>query len=146
MNVHDELRKLGFSDNQIAGAFIDGKPIADAPKKKTSRFAPYKSKWEAMYAAECQSLLGTGEILQWEYEPFSLKLTEPRTVNGNTQPGARYTPDFVLWLSNLQIMCVEIKGFQRNASINRYKMAVQKYPLFLWRMVKREECQWRVIR
>ncbi|WP_455387587.1 DUF1064 domain-containing protein [Petrachloros mirabilis] len=147
MDYAKELRKYGLDDKQIAASTIDGKPLHEATaKKKQYRYGQFKSKWEAQYAAELDFQLRAGEILQWEYEPWSMKLTEPRIVNGKTQPGVRYTPDFVLWLPDKRIRCVEVKGYEREAAIARYKMAVEKYPLFEWEMVEKKQGGWTVIR
>ena len=70
----------------------------------------------------------TGEVVQWWYEALTFKLTE-KTPEG--KPGIRYTPDFALQLHGGELVCYEVKGtgFAMNESLNRVKMAAQKFPI-----------------
>jgi hypothetical protein len=51
MKITDQLRKMGFSEGQIATALVDGKPLgeADHPAKKKSDgwpgFKPRSGSW-----------------------------------------------------------------------------------------------------
>lgn len=137
-----ELAKLGISPEQVR---VDGVPMVEIAEPKERRYGRYRSKWEAMYADHCDWMLRVEEIAAWDYEPFSLRLTEPIIVNGKTRPGIRYTPDFVLWNRIETVTCIEIKGYQRNASINRFKMAVDKFPHLCFEMLTRENGQWKRI-
>jgi len=58
----------------------------------------YRSKWEAAYAQELEAQKRAGEILDWWYEPFALKLTE----------GVRYRPDFLVYRA--ESMVLELRG------------------------------------
>jgi hypothetical protein len=147
MNLAKDLRQLGFSERQIATATIGGKPISEvAPETKQHRYGRFRSKWEAVYAAELDAQLRAGEILQWEYEPRMIRLTEGFVVKGKKkQRGICYTPDFVIWLRDWRLKIVEIKGQKRAASINSYKMAVSKFPHIEWVMLTRKDGKWQQI-
>lgn len=141
-----QLKALGLSDAQIAATTIDGKPFHEVEViTRQYRYGKYKSKAEALYAAELDARLRAGEILAWEYEPWSMKLTEARVINGKTRPGVRYTPDFVVVLPDSRIRIVEVKGFQREAAIARFKVAAEKWPCFEWKMVRRKWSGWETI-
>jgi hypothetical protein len=70
---------------------------------------------------------------------------EPIIVNGKARRGITYKPDFVLWYDLGPPACIEIKGYARNASINRFKMAVDKFPHLHFEMLTRENGQWKRI-
>lgn len=146
LNYAKQLKQMGFSDKQIAQATVGGQPLAEATAKpKQHRYGRYRSKLESLYAAELDHQLRAGELLDWQYEPWSMKLTEPRVVNGKTRPGVRYSPDFVVVLPDHRLRIVEVKGYQRNASINRFKMAADRWPWFEWVMVTRNGGHWETI-
>jgi hypothetical protein len=103
--------------------------------------SPYKSKWEAAYAAKLDLEKAAGVIKQWWYEPFSLWL-----------PGkVRYKPDFLVQRADprfvVSVDCmtptimeiIEVKGWSRNRrdGITRLKIAAAIYSCFVWRMVYR---------
>jgi hypothetical protein len=137
---------MGFRDDQIAEATVGGKSLAEATAKpKEHKYGQFRSKWEALYATELDYLKASGDILDWQYEAIRLKLTEARIVNGKARPGIWYTPDFAVWLPDGKLRFIEVKGYQRNASINRYKMAADKFPHFDWQMVTREGRHWKTI-
>lgn len=141
-----QLKALGLSDAQIAATTIDGKPFHEVEViTRQYRYGRYKSKAEALYAAELDAQLRAGEIIGWEYEPWSMKLTEARVVGDKTRPGVRYTPDFVIVTPINRLRIVEVKGFQREAAIARFKMASDKWPWFEWIMVRRKGAGWEVI-
>ena len=146
MDYAKTLRDMGLSDDQIAATTIDGKPLHEATAKtKEHRYGRFRSKWEAMYAAELDSMKAAGEIEAWDYETLRLKLTEPRVVHDKTRPGIWYTPDFAVWIPEKPLRLVEVKGYQRIAAINRYKVAVEKFPRFDWVMVTRKDNRWETI-
>ena len=141
-----QLKQMGFSDDQIAQAKVGGQLLAEATAKpKEHKYGRYKSKWEALFATELDYLKAAGEILAWEYEPWSMKLTEARVVGSKTRPGVRFTPDFVVVLPDRRLRVVEVKGYQRNSSINRFKMAADRWPWFEWVMVTRKSGRWETI-
>ena len=74
-----------------------------------------------------------GEILEYWFEPFSLRLTS--SVPGGAQ-GARYTPDFMILHSDLTIEIVDVKGTGPDdiAGDVRLKAAAELFSL--WRFSK----------
>jgi hypothetical protein len=102
-------------------------PSTDLPRVIASAPSPYRSKWEAAYAANLELAKQAGVIKQWWYEPFSLWL-----------PGkVRMKPDFLVQYPlgmerSLQI--VEVKGWSRNRrdGMTRLKIAAALFPCFTW--------------
>lgn len=74
-----------------------------------------------------------GEILDWWFEPLTIRLTHPETG----QP-ATYTPDFMVLANDGTIYMDDTKGSGPDdpASIVRIKCAAELYPLFVWRLAK----------
>ncbi len=145
MKAADQLRRMGFNEDQISSATIHGVPLAIAEKSKPKQsdgWPGYKSKWEAMYSAELDYQKTTGEIVEWMYEPFMMKLTEPTIVGGKKVRPVRYTPDFVCWLPDGRMRCVEIKGYKREKAINMFKMAKDKFRQIEFIMLTRENGAW----
>lgn len=72
-----------------------------------------------------------GEIAQYWFEPFSLRLTE-NVVGSSTKP-TRYTPDFMILLPDGQTQIIDVKGTgpDDSASLVRLKQAADKFSL--WR-------------
>jgi hypothetical protein len=144
MNITDQLRRLGFKPDQIATALVDGKPLAnvkDKPKRSDG-WPGFKSKWEAMLAAELEDQKRAGEILDWEYEPNTLHLTDPCIVDGKKVRAVRYTPDFCCWLPNGGHRYIEVKGFRRTKDINRFKQAKDKFRHDEFIMLTRKNGAW----
>ncbi len=72
-------------------------------------------------------------VVRWWFEPMSLQLSHP--VTG--QP-ARYTPDFMILLSDGTTIMDDVKakkGFDDAASGVRIKAAAELYPLWIFRRV-----------
>ena len=82
-----------------------------------------------------------GEVVWFDFEPLRFKLATfmqngaPRTI--------WYTPDFVA-LTKLEgeLICYEVKGFWREASRVRIKLAASHYP-FEFVAVTREHGEWK---
>ncbi len=146
MTLADQLRKMGFKDDMISGATIHGRPLAevDKPRKKQSDGWPgYKSKWESLYSVELEWQRKAGEITVWFYEPITFHLTESSIVDGKRVRAITYTPDFVCWLPDGRMRCVEIKGYRRTKDINRFKQAKDRFRHIEFVMVKRENNSWK---
>ena len=68
-----------------------------------------------------------GEIVAWWYEPMSLRLAK----------GSSYKPDF-MWIDHDGYVGFdETKGFMREAAFVRLKVAAEKFPQFVFVLVKR---------
>jgi len=141
----DQLRDMGFGDDQIARATVDGKPLAEAdkPKPKVSdRWPGFRSKWEALYAQELEYRKQNGAILDWIYEGITLRVTDPVMVDGKRRPGVRYMADFAVWMPDGRLVLVEIKGHLREKDKLRYKMARDKFRHIEFTMVSRAKGSW----
>jgi len=148
MGIASQLRRAGFPEHMIAGAIVDGKPLAEAEKAKpvaSSLWPGYRSKWEALYAVDLDYQKSAGDIIEWLYEPITFKLTEATIVEGKRHRAITYTPDFVCWLPNGRMRCIEIKGYRNTQAINRYKLAKDKFRRIEFVMIKRAQASWVVI-
>ncbi len=130
-SVADDLRRMGFDSDQIAGALIDGKPlaeVADKPKPKSQ----YKSKAESLYADYLQSRMGGFGVEWWAYEPVTLVIVDANGVR------CRYTPDFaVINTGTEKVAFIEVKGFLREAARLRFLAARERYPFWDFFMMRR---------
>ena len=77
-----------------------------------------------------------GEILDWWFEPLTVRLSHPPTG----QP-AKYTPDFMILGADGTIFMDDVKGSGPDdpASIVRIKCAAEQFPLFVWRVAKQQK-------
>ena len=104
------------------------RPIA--PQCKS---AVFRSKLEERYAQHLEGLLARGEILGFRYEAVQLRLGD----------GATYKPDFFVTYPD-RMEFHEVKGFRREASIVRFKVAKELYWQFGFVMVtwRKDEETW----
>ena len=108
--------------------------------------SPYKSKWEAAYAAKLELEKRAGIISAYWYEPFSLWLP------GNV----RYKPDFLVEKANPRFVVsvdmtmptilevIEVKGWSRNLrdGMTRLKIAAALFPCFRWTLARKTKDGW----
>ena len=98
-----------------------------------------RNKNEAAYEVYLDSLKGSGSIVDYWFEPFSLRLSEAETG----QP-LRYTPDFMVLAESGIVYVDDIKAaktkngvaFDDPEAIIRIKAAADRYPLFVFRLVR----------
>ena len=90
------------------------------------------NKTEAKYADELRVRQMAGEIADFWFEPFSLRLSAP----DKGQP-ARYTPDFMILMPDGTTLVDDVKsgGLDDNAAIVRIKCAAELFPLWIFRLV-----------
>jgi len=147
--IEADLKSMGFTDEQIATALVDGKPLAEFHEKpkRSARFGKFRSATEAAYALELNADIQAGRIIDWGYERITFRLTD-----GDKDTRAiKYTPDFDVWLPDGRLRIVEIKGKKAAggrrdaAGINNYKMAKDKYPHIDWMMISRIAAGWKQI-
>ena len=88
---------------------------------------------ETQYANELQLRKLAGEIVDYWFEPFSLRLSSPP----GGQP-ARYTPDFMVLMPDGLTLVEDVKGTGPDdlAAIVRIKSAAERFPLWKFRIVK----------
>jgi len=137
MTMSDDLRRMGFSDEQIASARVDGRPLSEVDRAKASRLPRGMNKTETLYAVELDYLQREGAIKRWAFEAVKFRLAD-RTW---------YTPDFPIWLHDGRMRLVEVKGpFIREAGRIRFRVARELYPEHEWLMVQRGKGgQWREV-
>ena len=98
-----------------------------------------RNKNEAAYEVYLDSLKGSGSIADYWFEPFSLRLSE-----ADSGVALRYTPDFMILAEDGTIYVDDIKAaktkkgvaFDDPAAIIRIKAAADRYPLFVFRLVR----------
>jgi hypothetical protein len=90
---------------------------------------------ETKYANELQLRKLAGEIVDYWFEPFSLRLSSPP----EGQP-ARYTPDFMVLMPDGLTVVDDVKGTGPDdlAAIVRIKTAAERFPLWKFRIVKQQ--------
>jgi hypothetical protein len=94
----------------------------------TNRKPGEMNKLEAAWALELETRRIAGEISQWWYEPMSLRLAK----------GSHYKPDFMIVLADGLVEFHETKGYMQEAANVRLKVAAEKFPQFLFRLVKKK--------
>lgn len=99
------------------------KATCTAAVVKPSRPADgYRSKLERAYAAQLEDQRQNGVIRWWGYEPMRFRLAD----------GAYYKPDFAMMTLAGALELHETKGFWREASRVRIKVAAERFP---WRFI-----------
>ena len=128
-----QLKSLGVPDAMIDTATIGGKPLVtiEATKAATQPWGQM-NKTEARYAADLEYLESVGEIIAWRFEPLTFRLAKATT----------YRPDFMVIHHNAPLEFVEIKGFMRDDSAVKYKVARELFPWFAFRMLRWVKKEW----
>ena len=133
MNITSELRSMGWSNEQIASATVDGKPMAEVDKKKPSKFDGM-NKTESRYAAELDWLKREGKVIDYWFEKINLKLAYK----------THYRPDFLVQYADGRLVFVEIKGgYVRDDSAVKFKTAREMFPMFQWICLQKTKEGWR---
>lgn len=87
---------------------------------------------EERYAREVlEARKAASEVARYEFEALKFRLAD----------GAYYCPDFAVWLASGALELHETKGFWREASRVRIKVAADRYP-FLFVAVRRIKGEW----
>jgi hypothetical protein len=92
------------------------------------------NKTETKYANWLTAAKLAGEIAEFWFEPFSLRISACEAG----QP-ARYTPDFMILMPDGRTFVDDVKtarGFDDIASLVRIKVAASEYPLWVFRIVR----------
>lgn len=128
-----EVRKMQEAGRRevLQGPAIPPPSTAPKPDRKTP------NKTESRYATEVLEILKrTGELLAWQFQPITLRLAKNTT----------YTPDFLLIYPSGWLWFDEIKGFERDDAVVKFKVAAELYPGFRFRMVKLIKREWVITR
>lgn len=116
-----DFRRLQENQARAAGAELPHKPKRGA----------YRSKTEEAYAAYLDVLQKAGLVIEWRYEPVTLKLAE----------GVRYTPDFFVRFEYGIDVFHEVKGrkldsfFSRPVGKVKIRMAATRFPWWRFAVV-----------
>lgn len=81
---------------------------------------------ERDWSLHLQAQKHAGEIVEWWFEPVSLRLGQ----------GASYKPDFMVVCADGLVEFHETKGHMREAANVRLKVAADKFPQFVFRLIK----------
>lgn len=76
------------------------------------------NEWEAKFAQTLEARKKAGELVWWAYEPIRIRLAD----------GTFYRPDFVTVDQHGRTEIYEVKGFMREASRVRLRVATEKLP------------------
>jgi len=99
------------------------KPIIPEPR--------YRNKTEAAYAQYLDQLKHLKEIIDWKYESLGFRLAS----------GSFHYPDFlVIYRDRIEVH--ETKGFLRGDSREKFVVAKEMFPWFVWKMIRKEKGQW----
>lgn len=91
------------------------------------------NKLETRWAQELEFRRRAGEVAWYRFESLTLKLAD----------GCRYTPDFLVCLSDGTLELHECKGFMREDAHIKLKICAEMYP-FRLRLVRRVKGNWLV--
>ena len=130
MGIASQLRNMGIPDDLIANATVDGKPVpvVDEPKVATERM----NKTEGLYAIELDWQKREGLVATWKFEAVKFRLAK----------ATFYTPDFLVVFGTGQICFDEVKGYERDDAVVKFKLAAELFPFWRFRMVKRIKRHW----
>ena len=114
--------------------------VADKAMGKISELKQRRgrmNKTEAAYALHLDALQHVGEIEQWMFEALRFRMAD----------GAFYKPDFVVWMRSHEdartwIEVHEVKGFEREGAIVRWKVCAELFHRFRFKMIKRVKGEW----
>lgn len=106
-----------------------GRPqqVLDASRSKMNKL-------ESRYAQYLEALKFGKEIRDWRYEPFKLKLAEKCT----------YCPDFFIVTKDGAFECHETKGWLREDSWIKLKVAAREFPWWQFKLITWGQGQWEV--
>lgn len=90
------------------------------------------NKTEAAYAQHLHALQLAGKVRSWCFESITLRLAD----------ATRYTPDFLVELSDRTLENHEVKGSWRDDARGKFKVAAELFPMFRFVAVKRSNRRW----
>jgi hypothetical protein len=100
------------------------------------------NKTEARYARMLDGMKERGEILDYLFERFTIKLSNPQGGQGR-----RYTPDFLVILPDRLIRFDEVKGgFIREDAAIKFDWACEQFPHIGFRMTQWKDGEWKVLK
>lgn len=91
------------------------------------------NKREARYAEELELRRIAGEIAAWAFESVKLKVASK--PEGTKMKGSWWCPDFMVVMPDGSIEFHEVKGHAEGDWIEKWKVCVEKYPMFRFVLV-----------
>ena len=92
------------------------------------------NKLETRYAQYLEAMKHAGEIKDWRFEPFRLKLAKDCT----------YCPDFFIVTKDGSFEVHETKGFMRDDAAVKLKVAVDIFPWWQFKLIKLVKGKWEI--
>ena len=127
---------------KITAGFGSASKVADQAMGKVPRHnrPDRMNKTEARYGLYLTALMHAGVIDSWAFEDVKLRLAD-KTF---------YTPDFMVIQpssdGNLLLEFHEIKGYERDDAIVKFKCAAERFHRFRFKMIKLVKGEWIVTR
>lgn len=87
---------------------------------------------EQKYAARLKLMKREGEIKDWKFEPFNIRLAK----------NCFYKPDFVVVMPDDTIQVHEVKGYWTDDALVKIKVAAETLPWFLFKSVRLKQGRW----
>jgi len=99
-------------------------------------------KWNYNFCLYLDKQRAHGLIRWFWYEPFSLWLVPPS--KHTKERGLRHKVDFCVWRNDGALEMIEVKGRSKNLrdGITRYKIAKERFPCFIWKIVRLKNGDW----
>lgn len=104
----------------------------------------YSNKTERAYAAHLEMRKRAGEIKDWQYEPYRLRVADlkrGRVASAAGRSEIYYTPDFSVTCNDNSIEIHEVKGREIPAEMLRFRAAAALHH-FRFVLVKRDGNGW----
>lgn len=125
---------------------VNGLPYDPAAKtKRVNKWTPYRNQTECRYARRLEMLKAGGQILDWQYERFRCDITTGEILPVEqkiSRTHTTYRPDFRVEMPDRSIQWHEVKGFERDAGIQRWRASASQHPEAKWFLVKLIKEQW----
>lgn len=102
-------------------------PPQNVPKAKRGM-----NRWEARYAAHLALQQQAGLVTWWRFEAMRLRIGE----------GCVYVPDFIVVLPSGKVEAREVKGWERDDAVTKFKCAAEQFPWITFRMFKLQGGEW----
>ena len=125
--ITGDRARLRPSVAQIINTIAKATALAQGIKLRTM------NKLETRYSQYLNALIFAGEIRDYRYEPFRLRLA----------PKCTYCPDFfVVTKDGFEVH--ECKGWMREDALVKLKVAAAAFPWWTFKLVKRIKGQWQI--
>lgn len=86
------------------------------------------NKLEEAWSKHLEEQRKAGQIVRWEFEPLTIRLG---------RPACSYKPDFMVITDAGFVEFHETKGYMEEAANIRIKVAAEKWPEFVFRLIRR---------